>query len=83
MTTPCGRRSVWRIFPGLRARLLWKDGEIRLRVSNGMTQSLSRCRVTYRLPLAWDDGVTRREWPDLAPGAEFEDRWRPSKRRED
>jgi hypothetical protein len=70
-------------FPGLSARLLWQDGEIRLRVSNGMTQSVARCRVTYRLPLAWNEGVTRRDWPDLAPGAEFEDRWRPSLRRED
>jgi hypothetical protein len=55
-------------FPKLRALLHVRDGALHLSIENGGAEPLSGLRVTYRLPLAWRDGVVRRELPDIGAG---------------
>lgn len=63
--------------PGIRA-LLFLDGKVlNLVLENQLAKPLSDCRITYRLPLAWADGTTRRHLPDLAPHSQTSDRWTP------
>jgi peptidoglycan/xylan/chitin deacetylase (PgdA/CDA1 family) len=66
-------------FPGLKA-LLFHDGQgLRLILKNETSVSLSHVRVTYRLPLAWQEGVVRRVVKaEVQPGTQWEDSLKPS-----
>ncbi|MBL9127518.1 MAG: polysaccharide deacetylase family protein, partial [Verrucomicrobiales bacterium] len=62
---------------GVRALLGIEGERVRLRLDNRSGRELRGLRVTYRLPLAWADGVVRRAVPDMAPGDRLEDSWTP------
>jgi peptidoglycan/xylan/chitin deacetylase (PgdA/CDA1 family) len=59
--------------PGISAHLFCKKGLLRLRLVNRSSQPLTACRVTYRLPLAWNPGIVRRGLPNLTPRNGVED----------
>jgi peptidoglycan/xylan/chitin deacetylase (PgdA/CDA1 family) len=65
-------------FPGLSALLHFHDGRLRLLLDNQSPTPLTRVRVTYRLPLAWQEGIARRRLKALAAGAQGEDDFVPS-----
>jgi len=69
--------------PGISAHLYHKKGLLRLRLVNRSPHPLTACRVTYRLPLSWNEGIVRRDLPDLAPSNGVEDVYRPQGRNED
>lgn len=60
-------------FPGLTAQLHFADGRLVLALANEGDKPLTRVRVTYRLPLAWKEGVVRRHVRDLAPHSRREE----------
>jgi hypothetical protein len=65
-------------FPGLRALLHRQDGQLRLVLDNQGEQPLTRVRVTYRLPLAWKEGIVRRKLKDVPAKARTEDTLSPT-----
>jgi hypothetical protein len=69
--------------PGISAHLFFKKGLLRLRLVNRSSQPLTACRVTYRLPLAWNLGIVRRGLPDLTPRNGVEDFYLLPARNED
>ncbi|RKY08380.1 MAG: hypothetical protein DRP56_04230 [Planctomycetota bacterium] len=60
-------------FPGLRGVLSFKDNMLHLALNNQTGLPLTKTRITYRLPLAWDEGVVRRSIEDLKPGSKYQD----------
>jgi peptidoglycan/xylan/chitin deacetylase (PgdA/CDA1 family) len=65
-------------FPGLRALLHYADGALRLTLANGGPGPLTDVRVTYRLPLAWKEGVARHHLGTVAANAQREDVLQPT-----
>lgn len=70
-------------FPALKALLHFDDGRLSLLIDNQADQPLENLRITYRLPLAWRDGVVVRKLGDLAAGARSVDSIIPSRAIED
>jgi hypothetical protein len=64
--------------PGVHALLFTEGTSLNLVLENRSLYPLTHCRVTYRLPLAWGDGVTYRHVDDLAAASRVVDRWTPS-----
>ncbi len=60
-------------FPKINALLHFEKENLRLTITNGGTEPLKKVRVTYRLPLAWKDGVIRHKLHHLAPAAQKQD----------
>ena len=58
-------------FPGLRGLLHKKGDKLHLTLHNQTGSPLTELRVTFRLPLAWDQGVIRRSIASLKPGVSF------------
>jgi hypothetical protein len=69
--------------PGISAHLFQRKGLLRLRLVNRSSQPLTACRVTYRLPLAWKEGIVRRGLPNLMPKNGIEDIYRLPAKKED
>ena len=65
-------------FPDLHALVHFEGGQVRFLMENRSDKALSRVRLTYRLPLAWKEGVVRRELPDLPAGTSAADALRPT-----
>ncbi len=65
--------DVDRDFPKLRALLHFRDDALHLAIENGSPEPLSDIRVAYRLPVAWKEGVVRRELTSIGPGERRED----------
>ena len=65
-------------FPDLRALLHFADGQVRLLLSNEGPRPLTGVRVTYRMPLAWTEGVVRRRIADVPPGQKVADAITPT-----
>lgn len=60
-------------FPDVAGWLHWADGQLRLALANRGDRPLTNVQVTYRLPLAWENGIVRRTLGDLAAGATARD----------
>ncbi|RKZ71027.1 MAG: hypothetical protein DRQ57_19170, partial [Gammaproteobacteria bacterium] len=60
-------------FPGLRGTLFFKDNMLHLALNNQTGMPLTKTRITYRLPLAWNEGVVRRSIADLDSGSKYKD----------
>jgi hypothetical protein len=69
--------------PGVGVHLFYKKGLLRLRLVNRSAFPLTACRVTYRLPLAWNGGVVQRIMPNLTPRNGVEDFYRLPARDDD
>lgn len=70
-------------FPGLKALLNFEGGTLRLAIENAGKAPLESVRVTYRLPLAWKEGVVRRRLAGVAPGGTIKDEFAPTLERPD
>ncbi len=64
--------------PGIHALLFSEGSSLNLVLENRSPYPVTQCRVTYRLPLAWGDGVTYRHLDELAAASRVVDRWTPS-----
>ena len=60
-------------FPGLRGTLFFKDNKLGLTLNNQTGLPLTKTRIAYRLPLAWNEGVVRRSIADLKSGSKYKD----------
>ena len=60
-------------FSGLRALLHFHEGKLRLILDNQGREALKDVLLTYRLPLAWKDGVVRKEIANLAAKSRHEE----------
>lgn len=60
-------------FPAVRGLLHHRDGSLRLAVENGGAVPMRGVRVTYRAPLAWENGRTVRRAGDISPGGAYRD----------
>jgi hypothetical protein len=60
-------------FPAIRALLHFSAGTLRLALENGGQEPLTNVRVTYRVPLAWEQGVVHHRPGDIGAGAGRED----------
>jgi hypothetical protein len=65
-------------FPDLKGLLHFEDGQLKLALENHGKAALTNLRVTYRLPLAWKEGVLPRKLEDLAAGATAQDSLKPT-----
>ncbi len=65
-------------FPGLLALLFFEDGELVLQVQNHTGQLLEGGLVTFRLPLAWQEGIHLVKLPRLGEGERWTERFRPT-----
>jgi hypothetical protein len=70
-------------FPGLSALVHFQDGRVQLLLGNRSRQPLTHVRVTYRLPLAWREGVVRHRLKDVKAGGRGEDSFAPTPATED
>ncbi|MBI3923828.1 MAG: hypothetical protein HY318_20570, partial [Armatimonadetes bacterium] len=70
-------------FAGLKSLLHFHEGKLHLMLDNQSGEKLTNLRVTYRLPLAWKDGVVHRRLKDLPPGPTREDVLAPTMRTDD
>jgi peptidoglycan/xylan/chitin deacetylase (PgdA/CDA1 family) len=70
-------------FAGVRALLHFHGGKLRLALDNQSPQPLTGLRVTYRLPLAWNEGVVRRQVADLAAKSRREETITPTRAESD
>lgn len=70
-------------FPGLQALLCFQNGQLRLMLDNQSGVPLEKVRVTYRLPLAWREGIVRRRLGTIRAGAQRADALRPTLARSD
>ena len=52
-------------FAGVRALLHFHGGTLRLALENQAAEALTDLRITYRLPLAWNEGIVRQQVADL------------------
>jgi len=66
-------------FPGLKALLRFQDGELLLLLDNQGREPLRGVRLTYRLPLAWKEGVVRRAIEDVPAGSRREEGLQPKR----
>ena len=66
-------------YPDLPALLHFAEGALRLVMENRSDTPLADVRVTYRLPLAWKEGVARHLLGGVAVGARREDTLRPTR----
>lgn len=65
-------------FPGLLALLYFEAGELVLQVENHTGQPLEGGLVTFRLPLAWQEGIHLAKLPRLGEGEGWTERFRPT-----
>ncbi|MBI2298327.1 MAG: hypothetical protein HYU66_05135, partial [Armatimonadetes bacterium] len=69
--------------PYLTALLHYTDGRLSLELAHHGDQPLRGIRATFRLPLAWREGVVRQSVPDLPAGATRTVSFRPTLARSD
>jgi hypothetical protein len=65
-------------FPGVRALLHFHNGKLVLILDNQGPEPLTQVRVTYRLPLAWKDGIVRKGIADVPAQGRRETRFAPA-----
>jgi hypothetical protein len=65
-------------FPDLKGLLHFENGQIKLALENHGKAALTNLRVTYRLPLAWKEGVLPRKLDDVPAGATTQDSLTPT-----
>jgi len=70
-------------FPGLRALLHFNEGKLRVVLDNRTDSPVTNTHITYRLPLAWNEGVVRRRVADVGAGSRSEDTLVPTRRSDD
>ena len=58
-------------FPGLKGALSFKADKLHLALDNQTGSALTKIRITYRLPLAWDEGVVFCSATDLKSGSKY------------
>ena len=61
-------------FPGLRALLSFHNQQLHVIIDNRSKVPLKNIRVTYRLPLAWKQGVIYQRIKDIRPGTKREEK---------
>ena len=64
--------------PASAALLHFHEGKLRLALENQGAEPLTNLRITYRLPLAWNEGIVRRKVADLAAKSRREEAITPT-----
>ncbi|MEX0322668.1 MAG: polysaccharide deacetylase family protein [Puniceicoccaceae bacterium] len=70
-------------FPGLRTLLHFDGNSLNLQILNDGVAELNDIQVSYRSPLAWEEGVKLVEMPSMAAGEDGNHEWVPSVRKGD
>ena len=65
-------------FPDIKVLLHFRGGKVRTLIDNRGSEPLTNVRITYRLPLAWKEGVVRRSVEDVPSRSRREDAIAPS-----
>lgn len=66
-------------FADLKGLLHFADGQLKLTLQNKGKADLTDVRVTYRLPLAWKEGVVQKPLANVAAGKETQDTLKPTR----
>ena len=65
-------------FPQLKSLLYLNNGQLHLVIDNQSNEPVENIRITYRLPLAFGQGVVRRKIKDISAGTRREEKLTPA-----